>query len=183
MSSVVSQVVVHSDPATGRWLRANGRPAIKTDANGVPVKTWILKSEEKGSDVNLAAHLLRDAYRCACACAVIVSNDSDLLTPIRMAKADCRMTIGLVPPRAKGSVKLKRLVDFKIDPRVHLLAGSQFPHAVPIPDGAIHKPARWRWGRHIARRSVFRLVRKPVLTAGACQTEPFRLIRCRRSTL
>jgi len=143
MSSVVSQVVVHSDPATGRWLRANGRPAIKTDANGVPVKTWILKSEEKGSDVNLAAHLLRDAYRGACACAVIVSNDSDLLTPIRMAKADCRMTIGLVPPRAKGSVELKRLVDFKIDPRVHLLAGSQFPDAVPIPDGAIHKPARW----------------------------------------
>ena len=32
--------------------------------------------------------LLRDAYQGNCACAVIISNDSDLLTPIRMAKEE-----------------------------------------------------------------------------------------------
>jgi uncharacterized LabA/DUF88 family protein len=34
--------------------------------------------EEKGSDVNLAVHLLNDAWRDAYDCAVVVSNDSDL---------------------------------------------------------------------------------------------------------
>lgn len=77
--------------------------------------------------MNLAAHLLRDVYRDACACAVIVSNDSDLLTPIRMAKVDCGLTIGLVPPRSDCSVELKRLADFKIDPHIHLLARSRMP--------------------------------------------------------
>jgi len=164
MSSVVSQVVVQSDPATGRWLRTGGRAAIKAGNDGAPIKAWILKSEEKGSDVNLAAHLLRDAYRGACACAAIVSNDSDLLTPIRMAKVDCGITIGLVPPRAKGSVELKRLADFKIDPRIHLLASSQFPDAVPVPTPGGGRSTSPRVGERQGYRPPVRLrsVRKPV---------------------
>lgn len=143
MSSVVSQVVVETDPVTGRYLRSRGQPVIKLDPAGQPVKTWTYKSEEKGSDVNLAAHLLRDAYRGHCDCAVIVSNDSDLLTPIRMAKQDCGTVIGLVPPRPKGSVELKALADFKIDPRLHLLASSQLSDPVVTPDDTIRKPANW----------------------------------------
>lgn len=143
MSSVVSQVVVDTDPQTGRYLRVGGKPVIKLDPAGQPEKIWTYKSEEKGSDVNLAAHLLRDAYRGACACAVIISNDSDLLTPIRMAKADCGLTIGLVPPRPKGSVELKRLADFKIEPRAHWLASSQLPDPVGTGGGPVHRPVNW----------------------------------------
>lgn len=143
MSSVVSQVVVETDPITGRYLRAGGKPVVKVDVAGQPVKTWTYKSEEKGSDVNLAAHLLQDAYRARCACAVIVSNDSDLLTPIRMAKQDCGLIIGLVPPRPRGSVELKALADFKIEPRLHHLANAQFGNAVPVRNGQIHKPENW----------------------------------------
>lgn len=93
--------------------------------------------------MNLAAYLLRDAYRNACKCAVIISYDSDLITPLRMAKADCGLTIGLVPPRSYGSVELKALADFKIDPRIHILASSQLPDPVATPGGPIHKPANW----------------------------------------
>lgn len=143
MTSVIRQVVVDSNPATGRYLREGGKPVLKLDATGAPEKAWVYKSEEKGSDVNLAAHLLRDAYRGACQCAVIVSNDSDLLTPIRMAKADCQLKIGLVPPRSRGSIELKRLADFKIDPRTQWLAASQLPDPVETPAGLIHKPATW----------------------------------------
>ena len=143
LTSVVSQVLVDTDPVTGRYLRIKGKPIPKTDPAGALIKAWALKSEEKGSDVNLAAHLLRDAYQRSCACAVIVSNDSDLLTPIRMVKADCGTTIGLVPPREKGSLELKALADFKIAPRVHYLATSQFPDPVVTPAGPIHKPLEW----------------------------------------
>jgi uncharacterized LabA/DUF88 family protein len=143
MSSVISQPLVDTDPATGRYLRAAGKPVMKLTAAGDFERVWVLKSEEKGSDVNLAAHLMRDAYRGACACAVIISNDSDLLTPIQMAKVDCGLKIGLIPPRPKGSVELKTLADFKIDPRVHILAASQFPNVVATITGDAHKPAAW----------------------------------------
>lgn len=143
MTSVVNQVVVDVDPATGRYLRQGGKPVIKLDAAGAPEKVWTYKSEEKGSDVNLAAHLLRDAYRGACKCAVLISNDSDLLTPIRMAKADCGLNIGLVLPRPKGSIELKSLADFKIDPRTQWLASSQLSDPVATAAGTVHKPANW----------------------------------------
>ena len=142
MSSVVSQVVVETDPATGRYKRANGKPVLKLDAAGQPVKMWAYKSE-KGSDVNLAAYLLQDAYRGRCACAVIISNDSDLLTPIGMAKHDCGLVIGLVPPRPRGSVQLKALADFKIEPRPHHLASSQLADPIATTTGTIHKPVNW----------------------------------------
>jgi len=104
---------------------------------------WILKTEEKVSDVNLASHLLRDAYRGDCQCAVVISNDSDLLTPIRMAKADCGLVVVLVPPRPRGSLQLKQLADFKIDPRPHILASSQFPPTLTDAHGHIQKPPAW----------------------------------------
>ena len=143
MSSPVSQPLVQTDPATGRYIKAQGKPVMKMTPGGDYERAWILKSEEKGSDVNLAAHLLRDAYRGACACAVIISNDSDLLTPIQMAKVDCGLKIGLIPPRPQGSNQLKALADFKIDPRIHVLASSQFAPIVATPTGAAQKPAAW----------------------------------------
>lgn len=143
MSSVISQVVVETDPITGRYQRAGGKPVLTLDAAGRPVKVWTYKSEEKGSDVNLAAHLMQDAYRGRCGCAVIISNDSDLLTPIGMAKHDCGLVIGLVPPRSKGSLQLKALADFKIEPRLHFLAGAQLADPVQASTGMIHKPANW----------------------------------------
>ena len=42
----------------------------------------VIKTEEKGSDVNLATHLVSDAYENLFDVAVIVSNDSDLLAPV-----------------------------------------------------------------------------------------------------
>jgi hypothetical protein len=41
-------------------------------------KVWVDKTEEKGSDVNLASHLLRDAYSKRFEVAVLITNDSDL---------------------------------------------------------------------------------------------------------
>ena len=44
----------------------------------------VLKTEEKGSDVNLATHLLMDGFRDDYELAVVVSNDSDLLLPVQV---------------------------------------------------------------------------------------------------
>ncbi len=52
--------------------------------------------EEKGSDVNLASHLLLDVLGGTIDAAVIVSNDSDLRFPVQQARK--RVPVGLVNP-------------------------------------------------------------------------------------
>lgn len=54
----------------------------------------VLKSEEKGSDVNLATYLLVDCYRSDCDVAVIVSNDSDLAENTQSGR---RLLLGAAP--------------------------------------------------------------------------------------
>jgi hypothetical protein len=50
-----------------------------------PTAVEVMLAEEKGSDVNLATHLVADAATRACERAVVVTNDADLAEPIRMA--------------------------------------------------------------------------------------------------
>lgn len=129
--------------ADGRPTRVNNRPVAKRRHGGGVVMKWVYKSEEKGSDVNLASHLLRDAFQGDCECAVIVSNDSDLLTPIRMVKADCGIKVGLITPRPKGSTELRQLADFQRAIRTHILAACQFSPTLTDRVGTITKPTAW----------------------------------------
>ncbi len=48
----------------------------------------VYRTEEKGSDVNLAVHLLYDAFKNNYDVAVIISNDSDLYEAIKIVKED-----------------------------------------------------------------------------------------------
>lgn len=52
--------------------------------------------EEKGSDVNVAAHLLRDVLTGGVDAAIVVSNDSDLELPLRIARD--AVPVGTVNP-------------------------------------------------------------------------------------
>lgn len=81
------------------------------NVNPPPSRVVVWKNEEKGSDVNLALHVLNDAWLDVYDCAVIVSNDSDLAESLRLVKAQSRKIIGLVTPgapRRKTSLQLKR---------------------------------------------------------------------------
>ena len=48
----------------------------------------VIRTEEKGSDVNIATHLIHDAYQQKFKSAVVVTNDSDLQEPIRIVRDD-----------------------------------------------------------------------------------------------
>lgn len=50
------------------------------------VMARIRKREEKGSDVNVATHLLHDVLKGNVDAAIVVSNDSDLELPLRLAR-------------------------------------------------------------------------------------------------
>ncbi len=74
----------------------------KAPFSNPPKFTRIFKTEEKGSDVNLAVHLLNDAWLNKYECAVIISNDSDLAEPLRLIKQQNGKKIGLISPLIQG---------------------------------------------------------------------------------
>ena len=63
------------------------RPISATHAAPTPVVAYVWKTEEKGSDVNLGAHLVRDAFLKKFDIAAVLTNDTDLAEPIRRTEA------------------------------------------------------------------------------------------------
>ncbi len=98
--------------------------------------------EEKGSDVNLAAHLLNDAWKGAFDAAAVFSNDTDLAEPIRMVAVDLKKPVTVVcPGRWTMAPKLENVSTHQRHIRKAMLSASQLPN--PIPGTAIQKPATW----------------------------------------
>ena len=56
----------------------------------------VVRSEEKGSDVNLATHLISDAYEEAFDVAVLITNDSDLLAPVELVRNRLGKKVGIM---------------------------------------------------------------------------------------
>ncbi len=113
--------------------------------NPPPEFTQVYKTEEKGSDVNLALHVLNDAWLDEYDCAVIVSNDSDLAESLRLVKNQTKKLIGVVFPntdhKRKPSRELVQYADFIKPIRQNLLKNSQLPDNIPGTE--IYKPAEW----------------------------------------
>lgn len=105
---------------------------------------WVIKTEEKGSDVNLATHLLHDAHLNQYDTAVVISNDSDLLEPIRIVRRELHKKVGILNPHKNPCKVLVPEVDFFKQIRQGVLAASQFPEELTDSHGIIHKPAKWR---------------------------------------
>ncbi|MCS7063335.1 MAG: NYN domain-containing protein [Methylacidiphilales bacterium] len=62
---------------------------------------WVIKTDEKGSDVNLATQLLSDAYNRRFECAVIISGDSDLLAPVQVVMNELKLPVGVLNPQKR----------------------------------------------------------------------------------
>ena len=109
-----------------------------------PQVVKIHKTEEKGSDVNLACHLLLDAFREAFDVAAVLSNDSDLVEPIRIVTQELGRPVGLLSPVNNPNPHLKQAAAFVRHLRPGHLAAAQFPDTITRPDGsAVSKPAAW----------------------------------------
>jgi uncharacterized LabA/DUF88 family protein len=108
----------------------------------------VMKTEEKGSDVNLAVHLLDDAWKEEYDCGIVVSNDSDLAEALRLVKArDPKKVLGVLMPllnngrRASG--KLRAASDFQRQIRRTAIVNSQLPDPVVQGTTSYGKPAGW----------------------------------------
>ena len=109
-----------------------------------PQVVKVVKYEEKGSDVNLGAHLVRDAFTNAFDVAIVLTNDSDLVEPIRIATVEAGKRVGLLVPVKYPNQSLIGVSSFHLHIRTGHLARSQFPDQLHLPDGTIvTKPATW----------------------------------------
>lgn len=105
----------------------------------------VMKIEEKGSDVNLATHLVNDAWKNLFDVALVISNDSDLAEAIRIVKIERNKSIVLANPfigsRKNTANKLMSLELEKRKIKASQLALCQLPD--PIPGTNICKPYKW----------------------------------------
>jgi uncharacterized LabA/DUF88 family protein len=115
---------------------------VLTGSNPVQ-KVWVDKTEEKGSDVNIAAHLLRDAYNKSFEVAALITNDSDLVEPVRIVRRELNLPVGILNPHQHHSSKLKQEATFMKRIRQADVAACQFARVITDSKGQFHKPATW----------------------------------------
>lgn len=111
-----------------------------------PKTVEVLKTEEKGSDVNLATYLLVDAFRGDADCFVVISNDSDLTEPIRIVRHELGLPVGIINP-GKPANRSRDLLScqptFFKQLRASAVAASQLPPQLSDAAGTISKPTGW----------------------------------------
>jgi uncharacterized LabA/DUF88 family protein len=103
-----------------------------------------LHNEEKGSDVNVATHLMLDVLQQDVDAAVVVSNDSDLKLPVREARN--RVPVGIVSPgpgQIAGDLKGRPSDGVGGHWWGRLNEAQYRAHQLPDPVDAISKPPAW----------------------------------------
>ncbi len=130
----------------GRYQTKEARMPLANPVAGQPKTVQVLKTEEKGSDVNLATHLLVDAYAKLADNFVVISNDADLAEPIRVVRHDLNLNVGIINPHlSKGKSWTLSQVNptFHRDLREGVLKASQFPQTISYRGVNIQKPPEW----------------------------------------
>jgi len=119
------------------------RPPIALPPDAAPQVAYVWKTEEKGSDVNLGAHLLRDAFKGAFDIAAVLTNDTDLVEPIRIVTQELGLPVTLLTPIAKPATSLANVASGIRHIRPYI-GPCQLPDPVPVAGkNPISKPVEW----------------------------------------
>jgi hypothetical protein len=136
------KTIAHLEIIEGNFL---SKPATLPLASDPTKFATVIKTEEKGSDVNLAAHLVNDGHLGRYEQAVVITNDSDLAEPIRIVRDELKLPIGILFPSKYLNPQLKNAVtpNFTKPIREGVLKASQFPTTLADNVGTFHKPVTW----------------------------------------
>ena len=105
----------------------------------------VLRSEEKGTDVNLAVQLVFDAFVGEYEQAVLISSDADFAGAISRVKDHLQLKVSLVNPDVRQSIphRLSNAATYVRRLRRSHLVESQFPDRLTDQHGEILKPSTW----------------------------------------
>ena len=119
------------------------RPVTTLPAGFAPQVAYVWKTEEKGSDVNLGVHLVRDAFRGAFDLAAELTNDTDLVEPIWIVTQELGLAVTLLSPIAKPATSLAKVAS-NIRHVQPYIGPCQLPNPVPVAGKQpISKPVEW----------------------------------------
>ena len=107
-----------------------------------PEFALVVKTEEKATDVNLGAHLVRDAFQSVFEYAVVITDDTDLIEPLRIVTQEAKLPVTLLTPVDSPAVGLRNFSTHVRHLRPYF-GVSHFPDPVIGPKGAIAKPVDW----------------------------------------
>ena len=128
----------------GHFLEHEVTMPVAHPAPGAPKYIRVLKTEEKGSDVNIAAHMINDGYKGRYQIAILVSNDSDLVEPIRIVRTELNLPVGVLNPFLQTpSYEIRKVATFVKPIRQGVLSASRFPATLQDAAGTIYKPPTW----------------------------------------
>jgi hypothetical protein len=139
LATLRPQVTVH----LGHFLSHPVMMPLAVPAGQPQTCARVIKTEEKGSDVNLATHLLHAAHKGGGDIGVVISNDSDLLEPIRIVRSELHKQVGVLNPHQHPSRTLLPHLDFMKRIRARVLGAAQFPTTLADAHGSLTKPASW----------------------------------------
>ena len=130
----------------GSYLEKPTRMPLHPPPATGPKTVQVMKSEEKGSDVNIATYLLVDAFDDEYETAVVVTNDSDLAEPIRLVRQKFKKKVLVLHPCRPGRNPASNYARWPRNrcswiPRCCPLAN--LPGTLTDAHGTIHKPATW----------------------------------------
>ncbi len=104
----------------------------------------VIKHEEKGTDVNIASHLVNDAHKMSFEKAVVISNDSDLVTPIKMVTKEIKLLVTIISPFDRNNIQLQKVATDIKHIRKGLLGMSQFDEVLTDEVGDFSIPEKWK---------------------------------------
>ena len=127
----------------GSFLTKNVSLPLEASKTGKMKFVKVIRTEEKGSDVNLAVHMITDGYKGLYDSAVMVTNDSDLVEAIRIVKNELGKSVGILNPQQHPSSRLVKHATFIKQIRTGTLKASQFPNTLSDAKGTFRKPKEW----------------------------------------
>ena len=124
-------------------------PVHEEECKGCPTAkngfVKVVKLEEKRTDVNIASAMLLDAFNDRADVFVLVSGDTDFISPVNIVRKDFKKTVIVFNPRETKSW-LRDYASYYRDIPRELPAKCQLPDVVPYGsrgDRFIHRPPAW----------------------------------------
>lgn len=105
---------------------------------------WVMRTEEKQSDVNLASYLLLDALVTKeIEAAIVVSNDSDLVFPVRTLR-EKGFPVGILNPHPeRPGAELRHIANWYRLAKASKVLAAQLPEEITDEDGTFRRPDHW----------------------------------------
>lgn len=127
----------------GHFLSYPKSMPLASPSPGGPQLVTVIRTEEKGSDVNLATFLVADGFQGDYDVAIVISNDSDLKEAIKVVQDKLRLKVHVLNPHSNPSAVLRKTATWYRRIWPSTLRACQFPHTLQDKGGTFTKPSSW----------------------------------------